>query len=205
MLFVLLPRDVLFIICKIIIWSLTYSYIFFERSNLYKSQKLLSLSIEVPMWHMGPPLKGGAAGQAEGLSGEFWGWRGEGTGIGEYDEESLSSVPALVLMLLSCIVVFLAYRYYRQRTRPRRKRPPRLRRIMAVLNAGRVPAVWKNVVKQCLPNWYIVYCCCQTITLFIHHTSLSCTIIKQFADGAWENTNVINHSGVCIVIYHTIN
>jgi hypothetical protein len=45
------------------------------------------------------------------------------------------------LMLLSCTVVFLACRYYRQRTRPRRKRPPRLRRIMAVLNAGRVPAV----------------------------------------------------------------
>ncbi|PSN45586.1 Membrane-bound transcription factor site-1 protease [Blattella germanica] len=85
--------------------------------------------------------KGGSVGQADGLSGEFWGWHSEGTGIGEYDEDSLSSIPAVALMLLSCIVVFLAYRYYRQRTRPRRKRPPRLRRIMAVLNAGRVPAV----------------------------------------------------------------
>ena len=93
------------------------------------------------MWRMGPPPKGGAAGQAEGLTGEFWGWRNEGTGIGEYDEDPLSSIPAVALMFLSCIVVFMAYRYYRQRTRPRRKRPPRLRRIMAVLNAGRVPAV----------------------------------------------------------------
>lgn len=93
------------------------------------------------MWRMGPPPKGGAAGQADGLSGEFWGWRGERTGIEEYDEDSLSSIPGFMLMLLSCTVVFLACRYYRQRTRPRRKRPPRLRRIMAVLNAGRVPAV----------------------------------------------------------------
>lgn len=127
--------------CPHLVWAQPVPLNKSAPTNLYKSQKLLSLSVEVPMWHMGPPLKGGAAGQAEGLSGEFWGWRGEGTGIGEYDEESLSSIPALVLMLLSCIVVFLAYRYYRQRTRPRRKRAPRLRRIMAVLNAGRVPAV----------------------------------------------------------------
>ncbi|KAJ4448499.1 hypothetical protein ANN_10515 [Periplaneta americana] len=127
--------------CPHLVWAQPIPLNKSAPTNLYKSQKLLSLSVEVPMWRMGPPPKGGSAGQAEGLSGEFWGWRSEGVGIGEYDEDGLSSIPALALMLLSCIVVFLAYRYYRQRTRPRRKRPPRLRRIMAVLNAGRVPAV----------------------------------------------------------------
>ncbi|KAJ9596968.1 hypothetical protein L9F63_011998, partial [Diploptera punctata] len=127
--------------CPHLVWAQPIPLNKSAPTNLYKSQKLLSLSVEVPMWRMGPPPKGGAAGQAEGLTGEFWGWRSEGAGIGEYDEDPLSSIPALALMFLSCIVVFMAYRYYRQRTRPRRKRPPRLRRIMAVLNAGRVPAV----------------------------------------------------------------
>lgn len=90
---------------------------------------------------MGPPPKGLGSPQ-EGLPGDIWGWRTEGSNPGYYDEDSLSLGPALVLTVLSFLVVCLAYRWYRHRTRPRRKRPPRLRRLMAAaLNVGRVPAV----------------------------------------------------------------
>nr|CAD7398045.1 unnamed protein product [Timema poppensis] len=107
-------------------------------SNLYKSQKLLSLSLEGPLPNLRDlapnDISNGAIGEA-GVAGVRW-----GTGLGDFEEDSLSSWPALLLMALSCTVVFLAYKYYRQRTRPRRKRP-RLRRIMAVHHNGRVPTV----------------------------------------------------------------
>nr|CAD7257503.1 unnamed protein product [Timema shepardi] len=106
--------------------------------NLYKSQKLLSLSLEGPLPNfrdLAPnDISNGEIGEA-GVAGVRW-----GTGLGDFEEDSLSSWPALLLMALSCTVVFLAYKYYRQRTRPRRKRP-RLRRIMAVHHNGRVPTV----------------------------------------------------------------
>ncbi|GLH02413.1 Membrane-bound transcription factor site-1 protease [Gryllus bimaculatus] len=107
------------------------------------SQKLLSFAIDgqFPVWKIGPPPKGGSGNPNDGLPGDLWGWRTEGSNPGYYDEDSLSLGPALILTVLSFLVVCLAYRCYHQRTRPRRKRPPRLRRLMAALNAGRVPAV----------------------------------------------------------------
>lgn len=97
---------------------------------------------QLPIWSLGLPSKGISGNQADGASGDMWSWHGDSSGLGEYGDDNLSSLPALVLMILSCVVVFLAYRFYRQRTRPRRKpRPPRLKKFATALAVGRVPAV----------------------------------------------------------------
>lgn len=53
----------------------------------------------------------------------------------------LDLAPALLVISLAAAALLLACRCYRSRVRPRRKRAPRLRRLMAVLNAGRTPTV----------------------------------------------------------------
>nr|CAD7458320.1 unnamed protein product [Timema tahoe] len=124
--------------CPHLVWAQPVPLNMSAPTNLYKSQKLLSLSLEGPLPNLRDlapnDISSGAIGEA-GVAGVRW-----GTGLGDFEEDSLSSWPALLLMALSCTVVFLAYKYYRQRTRPRRKRP-RLRRIMAVHHNGRVPTV----------------------------------------------------------------
>lgn len=91
--------------------------------NLYKSQKLLSLSVEgeMPVWDLG------------GV------WRREDISLPDYlSEDELDSLPALLLVLLLVAVLCIVYRFLRCRTRPRRKRQTRLRRLMTSI---RVPAV----------------------------------------------------------------
>lgn len=91
--------------------------------NLYKSQKLLSVTLEgeLPFWDVGVM------------------WRGDEVSVPDYmSEEELDSLPAIVLVVLLIAVLCIVYRYLRFRTRPRRKRPARIRRLMSVL---RVPTV----------------------------------------------------------------
>lgn len=93
--------------------------------NLYKSQKLLSLSLEgdMPVWDMG-------------VANMF---HREDISMPDYlSEEELDTLPALLLVALLVFVLCVVYRLARCRTRPRRKRQTRLRRFMTSI---RMPAV----------------------------------------------------------------
>lgn len=109
--------------CPHLVWAVPNPLNRSAPTNLYKSQKLLSVSLEgeLPLWDMG------------GM------WRGDEANMPDYlAEEDLDSLPALGLVVLLIAVLCIVYRCVRIRTRPRRKRAARIRRFMSVL---RVPAV----------------------------------------------------------------
>ncbi|XP_054278067.1 membrane-bound transcription factor site-1 protease-like [Macrosteles quadrilineatus] len=113
--------------CPHIVWAPPIPLNKSAPTNLYKSQKLLSLSLdaELPLWDLG-----GAGGG---------GWRREDIDMPEYlSEDELYTVPTLLLVALLVAVLCIVYRFLRCRTRPRRKKPTRLRRLMTSI---RVPAV----------------------------------------------------------------
>lgn len=109
--------------------------------NLYKAQKLLSVGVEgdLPLWRVAP-----GAAQIDIDRESFGGGLGIDmiNGLAEEQGTALSDfLPALLVISLAVAAVLFACRCYRSRARPRRKRVTRLRRLMAVLNAGRTPTV----------------------------------------------------------------
>ncbi|XP_049814659.1 membrane-bound transcription factor site-1 protease isoform X1 [Schistocerca nitens] len=129
--------------CPTLVWAQPVPLNQSAPTNLYKSQKLLSLAHEdqQQLWNFGLPPRGGPGVLSDILSEEQGGWRNDLSGLGNYEEDGLSLLPPLALMFMSCTVVFLAFRFYRQRTRSRRKRPLRLRKFATALSVNRVPAV----------------------------------------------------------------
>ncbi|KAK6630577.1 Membrane-bound transcription factor site-1 protease [Polyplax serrata] len=121
--------------CPHLVWAHPIPLNTSAPTNLYKSQKLLSIGIEaqLPVWQF-PILKNGRLEDTN--NNDFWAWREE---INENDT-NLTSFPAFFLLLLLCVVIYTACRFYRYRTRPR-KRKPKLKKIISNVNSGRVPAV----------------------------------------------------------------
>lgn len=126
--------------CPHLVWAKPQPLNTSAPTNLYKSQKLLSIGAdsELPLWRIAP-----GAAQMDVNRESFGG--GLGMDVDGLTEEEgialLDLAPALLVITLAAAALLLACRCYRTRTRPRRKRAPRLRRLMAVLNAGRTPTV----------------------------------------------------------------
>lgn len=92
----------------------------------------------MPLWRVAP-----GAAQVD-VDREFGGGLGVDMMDSLAEEEGIALLdlaPALLVISLAVAAILLACRCYRSRTRPRRKRVTRLRRLMAVLNAGRAPTV----------------------------------------------------------------
>ncbi|XP_063225096.1 membrane-bound transcription factor site-1 protease-like isoform X2 [Bacillus rossius redtenbacheri] len=117
--------------CPRLVWAQPVPLNKSAPTNLYKSQKLLSLSLDgqLPVWRVGPPPRGSAAGQPDGAPADLL-----------EEDDGLGAVSAASLLFLAClaVVAVLVCRFHRQRARVRRKRAPRPRRFVTAL---RVPAV----------------------------------------------------------------
>ncbi|XP_075216075.1 membrane-bound transcription factor site-1 protease isoform X1 [Lycorma delicatula] len=128
--------------CPHLIWSLPNPLNQSAPTNLYKSQKLLSINIEgdLPIWKGGSnkDVAGGLGSGVIGGGGAML-WDsvvGDSASTSDYvNEEELDSLPVMVLLILAVIVLFGVYRCVRVDNRPRRRRAARLRRIMSVLRA----------------------------------------------------------------------
>lgn len=69
----------------------------------------------------------------------IWGWRNKAVVVTKNYEENFTLV-VFVLLCLTYIVIYFVIRWFKQRGRPKRKRPPKLRKLIAAVGS-RLPAV----------------------------------------------------------------
>uniref|UniRef100_T1J4A8 Membrane-bound transcription factor site-1 protease n=1 Tax=Strigamia maritima TaxID=126957 RepID=T1J4A8_STRMM len=104
-------------------------------SNLYKSQKLLSIGLEASL-----PLKRNNALRPLAAETAVFNWDNSNGGELMTPSDSHSSMPLLALLALFLALVFFVSQYCKQRTKPRRRKP-RLRKILQAIQANRTPSV----------------------------------------------------------------
>ncbi|XP_014249873.1 membrane-bound transcription factor site-1 protease [Cimex lectularius] len=106
--------------CPHLTWAHAYPLNKSAPTNLYKSQKLLSIKLDAEL-----PF----------FSNDNTAW----LPTAEYvDNDNIDTLPLLAFFMLILITLFILYRYFIMRTRPRRKRSNRFGRFISML---RVPTV----------------------------------------------------------------
>lgn len=91
--------------------------------NLYESQKLLALNVNLESQFF----------KVEQLSANKY-WM-------HSSESKIDFLPILTVILIAVGALFIIYKYYKSRNRPRRRRTARLKRFLSTINAKKVPSV----------------------------------------------------------------
>lgn len=110
-------------------------------TDFYQSQKLLSLMEEsaLPVIKVNNFVRD-ASGQ-DSVEEDIWNWRQK-----QHDPSSQVTKPenfnltSILLVCLTLVVIYLCVRCYKQRPKPKRRKP-RIKRLLSILQCGRVPAV----------------------------------------------------------------
>jgi len=130
--------------CPHLVWSTPVPLNKSGPSNLYKSQKLLSVVVDPPLpYRPANPFHGNPVGDIG------WGDAAAGGGVpvmdlpqSAGDTETTPHIPVFALLGMVLVACYGMCQWYRNRNRPRRRKN-RLRRIIqaAVLASGKLPTV----------------------------------------------------------------
>lgn len=70
---------------------------------------------------------------------DLWSWRSKQVKPIIYEDDNFN-ITSMLLVCLSCLVLYLCIKLYRQRMKPK-KRKPRIKRLLSIVNCGRSPSV----------------------------------------------------------------
>lgn len=120
-------------------------------TDFYQSQKLLSITEDTPVDAMNHVNQVNNAANshnnikdASGMDTdeEVWSWRKKqleptgGNGPGEN-----FNVTSGVLLCVTLVLIYLSVRWCRQKSKPKRRKPARMKRLLSMIPCGRMPAV----------------------------------------------------------------